>query len=150
MKIKLKGFFRAVISKNGTPSTMNIDETLDFTPGYNQDGLIPCVATCVKGGEVLMVAYMNEEALRLSLQTGEAHYWSRSRKEIWHKGATSGNTQKIYSMQLDCDQDCLLIKVEMPKGKDEEISACHTGRRSCFYREVKLSSDGEIYLIKSD
>lgn len=129
---------------------MKIDETLQFTPNYNQDGLIPCVVSCSKTKEVLMVAYMNEETLRLSLQTGEAHYWSRSRKEIWHKGATSGNTQKIHSMQLDCDQDCLLIKVDMPKGEDGEVSACHTGRRSCFYREVKLSPDGEVHLIKND
>ena len=129
---------------------MKIDETLQFTPTYNQDGLIPCVVISFETGEVLMVAYMNEETLRLSLQTGEAHYWSRSRGEIWHKGATSGNTQIIRSIQLDCDQDCLLMKVDMPKGVNGEISACHTGRRSCFYREVALSPEGEIRLIKND
>jgi phosphoribosyl-AMP cyclohydrolase len=129
---------------------MKIDETLQFTPNYNQDGLIPCVVSSFETREVLMVAYMNEETLRLSLQTGEAHYWSRSRGEIWHKGATSGNTQIIRSMQLDCDQDCVFMKVEMPKGKNGEISACHTGRRSCFYRELTLSPEGEIRLIKND
>lgn len=97
-----------------------------------------------------MLAYMNEESMRLSLQTGEAHYWSRSRKEIWHKGATSGNTQTIRSMKLDCDQDCLLIRVDMPKDNDGMISACHTGRSSCFYREVILTPDGNIQLIKND
>jgi phosphoribosyl-AMP cyclohydrolase len=97
-----------------------------------------------------MVAYMNAETIRLSLQSGEAHYWSRSRQEIWHKGATSGNTQTIISMKLDCDQDCLLIHVDMPKSKNGTIAACHTGRTSCFYREVSLSPDGDITLLKSE
>lgn len=97
-----------------------------------------------------MVAYMNGETIRLSLQTGEAHYWSRSRQEIWHKGATSGNTQTIKSMKLDCDQDCLLIRVDMPKDKDGKIAACHTGRTSCFYRDITLAPDGDICLLKSD
>ena len=129
---------------------MTIDETLTFSPSFNRDGLIPCVVSCNRTCEVLMVAYMNAETICLSLKTGEAHYWSRSRGEIWHKGATSGNTQIIQSMKLDCDQDCLLIRVEMPKGKDGEVTACHTGRRSCFYRDVTLSPDGNIVLIKSD
>lgn len=129
---------------------MNIDETLDFSPAYNSDGLIPCVVSCHETKDVLMVAYMNAETIRLSLQTGEAHYWSRSRREIWHKGATSGNTQIIRTMKVDCDQDCLLISVDMPKGKDGRVSACHTGRSSCFYRDLALTPDGDIHLIKSD
>ena len=77
-----------------------------------------------------MLAYMNEDAWRKTLETGEAHYWSRSRKELWHKGGTSGNVQKVLSIRLDCDSDTVLLKIEQIGG-----AACHTGRRSCFYRE---------------
>jgi phosphoribosyl-AMP cyclohydrolase len=114
------------------------DETLDFTPVFDQLGLITCVTTD-EAGKVLMVAYMNKEALDLTLKTGEAHYWSRSRKELWHKGATSGETQKVVDLQVDCDQDCLLLTVKM---QGEKQAACHTGRRSCFYRTV--GKDGKL------
>jgi phosphoribosyl-AMP cyclohydrolase len=112
--------------------TTQNDETTEFKPVFDEKGLIPCVTTD-KSGAVLMVAYMNREALDLTLETGEAHYWSRSRNELWHKGATSGETQKLIEMKVDCDQDCILITVEM---QGQKQAACHTGRRSCFYRVV--------------
>lgn len=107
-----------------------LEEGLAFTPRFDANGLIPCVATCAKTGAVLMVAYMNDEAICKTLETGEAHYWSRSRGALWHKGATSGHIQKIIEMRTDCDQDCLWITVESTE------AACHTGRKSCFYRKV--------------
>lgn len=126
-----------------------IEETEEFTPKFDANGLIPCVAIDDTTSEVLMVAYMNEESIHKSLATGEAHYYSRSRQEIWHKGATSGNTQKIIEMKTDCDQDCLLIRVQMPKQESGQIAACHTGRESCFYRIVKTTG-GTIKLQKQD
>jgi phosphoribosyl-AMP cyclohydrolase len=113
-----------------------IDESLRFTPRWNADGLITAVAVDAASGAVLMVAHMNTQALAATIATGEAHYWSRSRRELWHKGATSGAIQRVVEIRVDCDQDCLLLRVE-PAGP-----ACHTGRRSCFYR--KLGSDGAL------
>lgn len=101
----------------------------DFGPDFSK-GLVPAIAQDAATGEVLMLAYMNEEAWKRTLETGEAHYWSRSRKELWHKGGTSGNVQKVLSIRLDCDNDTVLLKIEQIGG-----AACHTGRRSCFYRE---------------
>lgn len=95
---------------------------------YDANGLIPAIVQDAETNEVLMLAYMNAESLRLTLETKETHFWSRSRKEIWHKGATSGNTQKVVEVRMDCDNDTLLIRV-IPAGP-----ACHTGARSCFYR----------------
>jgi phosphoribosyl-AMP cyclohydrolase len=93
---------------------------------YNADGLVPCVVQAEVGGEVLMVAFANEEAMRMTLATGEAHFWSRSRRELWHKGGTSGNVQRVLSARLDCDHDTVLLAVA-PAGP-----ACHTGAVSCF------------------
>jgi phosphoribosyl-ATP pyrophosphohydrolase/phosphoribosyl-AMP cyclohydrolase len=97
---------------------------------YGADGLVPCVVQAAAGGEVLMVAYANEEAMRRTLATGEAHFWSRSRRELWHKGGTSGNVQRVVSARLDCDHDTVLLLVE-PAGP-----ACHTGAVSCFRDEA--------------
>lgn len=97
---------------------------------FDQDGLVPCIAQDHASGEVLTLAYMNAESLRLTLETGEVHYFSRSRQEIWHKGATSGNTQRVIDLRLDCDGDALLAIVD-PAGP-----ACHTGERSCFHNRV--------------
>jgi phosphoribosyl-AMP cyclohydrolase len=97
---------------------------------YDECGLIPAVVQDVMTGEVLMVAWMNAEALRLTQETGETHFWSRSRQELWHKGVTSGNVQRVCEIWADCDADVLLLKVE-PAGP-----ACHTGARSCFYRRL--------------
>jgi phosphoribosyl-AMP cyclohydrolase len=111
-----------------------IEQGLILAPSFDAAGLVTCIAVDAGSGEVLMVAHMNAEALRRSIETRQAWYWSRSRGELWHKGATSGQTQTIVEMRVDCDQDALLIKVEV--GGDG--GACHTGRRSCFYREVEL------------
>ncbi len=109
---------------------------LNLDPKWDQHGLIQAVATDATTGELLMVAHMNAAALAATLATGEAHYWSRSRHEVWHKGATSGNTQAVVELRIDCDQDALWLKVR-PAGP-----ACHTGARSCFYRAV--GSDGQL------
>ncbi len=95
---------------------------------WDERGLVPAIVQDAGTGQVLMLAYVNAESLRLSLETGETHFWSRSRGELWHKGATSGNTQRIVEIRYDCDADALLVRVE-PRGP-----ACHTGQRSCFYR----------------
>ncbi|MBV8447125.1 MAG: phosphoribosyl-AMP cyclohydrolase [Hyphomicrobiales bacterium] len=111
-----------------------VEQSLTLTPTFDASGLLACVTVDAATGEVLMLAYMNEEALRRSIETREAWYWSRSRRELWRKGATSGQTQRIVEMHVDCDQDALLLKVEV--GGDG--GACHTGHRSCFYRRVAL------------
>ena len=103
---------------------------LALDPKWDAQGLVTAVASDAATGELLMVAHMNAEALAATLATGEAHYWSRSRRALWHKGATSGHTQRIIEIRIDCDQDALWLKVE-PAGP-----ACHTGKRSCFYRVV--------------
>ena len=114
------------------------EESIVFTPRYDENGLIPAIVTDAKDGAVVMLAYMNAEALERTLETGEAHYWSRSRRELWRKGATSGDTQKVVDIRLDCDQDTLLLSVTMA-GRGV---ACHTGRHSCFYRRVSRGSQG--------
>ena len=102
----------------------------EFKPDFSK-GLLPAIAQDFQTGEVLMLAYMNEEAWQKTLQTGEAHYYSRSRQKLWHKGETSGHTQKIEAIRLDCDGDAILLLVHQNGG-----AACHTGRRSCFYRQL--------------
>lgn len=97
---------------------------------WGERGLIPAVVQDARSGAVLMLAYLNEEALRLTLETGETHFWSRSRQELWHKGATSGNVQRVREVRVDCDADTILLKVD-PAGP-----ACHTGEYSCFYRNL--------------
>jgi phosphoribosyl-AMP cyclohydrolase len=113
-----------------------LEEGTAFTPRFNADGLVPVVVTTARGGEVLMLAYMNEEALARTIETGEAHYWSRSRGKLWRKGEESGNTQRVIEIRTDCDQDAIWLKVEMV-GID---AACHTGRKSCFYRAVPVGA----------
>jgi phosphoribosyl-AMP cyclohydrolase len=121
---------------------IDIEEGTVFSPRFDANGLIVCVTTDARDGQILMLAYMNEEALRLTLETGIAHYWSRSRRSLWRKGDTSGQIQTIREIRTDCDQDALLLKVEV--GGDG--GACHTGRRSCFYRRI-ISNDGSTKLI---
>lgn len=116
-----------------TPSKHALEHGGALTPRFDADGLICAVATHADSGEVLMVAWMNAEALRLTLETGEAWYFSRSRGELWHKGATSGQIQQVAETWVDCDQDVVLLKVR-PQG---DGGACHTGARSCFYRIVE-------------
>ena len=112
------------------------EEGLAFQPKFGADGLATCVTVDAGRGDVLMVAHMNAEALAATLRTGFVHYWSRSRETLWRKGDTSGQTQRLVEMRVDCDQDAFLALVEV--GGDG--GACHTGRRSCFYRRVE--SDG--------
>ncbi len=114
-----------------------LEEGAEFTPKFDAHGLLTAVVTDARDGVLLMVAHMNAEALALTLQTGIAHYWSRSRKAIWKKGETSGNFQRVVEMRTDCDQDAVWLKVEVA-GHD---ATCHTGRRSCFYRTVSLKDD---------
>ena len=108
-------------------------------PRWNAGGLITGVATDAQTGELLMVAHLNAEALQLTQQTGEAHFWSRSRGQLWKKGETSGHVLKVLELRIDCDQDALWMRVE-PQGP-----ACHTGARSCFYR--RLSPSGELEMV---
>ncbi len=108
-----------------------------FAPRFDGNGLITAIVTSVDDGELLMVAHMNAEALGLSLDTGIAHFWSRSRKSLWKKGETSGNMLRIAEIRTDCDQDAIWLKVSV----EGDGTACHTGQRSCFYRVV--NSDGK-------
>lgn len=110
------------------------EEGLALRPKFDASGLITCVATDAATGEVLMVAHMNDEALRNTIESGEAWYFSRSRNALWRKGETSGHTQRVVEIRMDCDQDAVWLRVE------QAGAACHTGRRSCFYR--KVSADG--------
>ncbi len=108
----------------------DIEEGLTLQPKFDASGLVTCVATDAVTGEVLMVAHMNDEALRKTIASGDAWYFSRSRNALWRKGETSGHTQRVVEMRMDCDQDAVWIRVE------QSGAACHTGRRSCFYRKV--------------
>lgn len=110
----------------------DLDEADRFQPRFDSSGLITAVVSDARDNRVLMVAHMNAEALRLTQETGTAHFWSRSRNSLWRKGETSGETLNVTEILTDCDQDVLLVKV-LPQGKG---AACHTGRRSCFYRRV--------------
>ncbi|WP_131194793.1 phosphoribosyl-AMP cyclohydrolase [Lichenihabitans psoromatis] len=125
----------------------SLEEGTGFTPRFDAAGLITCVTTEHGTGTVLMVAHMNAEALSRTLQTGIVHYWSRSRNELWRKGDTSGQTQTLVTMRTDCDQDALLLIVEV--GGDGHC--CHTGRHSCFYRDVSFGpSAADVRLAPVD
>jgi phosphoribosyl-AMP cyclohydrolase len=119
------------------PDNHALEHGSELAPRFDANGLIAAVATHAETGEVLMFAWMNAEALSLTLSTGEAHYWSRSRNELWHKGATSGQIQRVVEARIDCDQDCVWLQVR-PQG---DGGACHTGARSCFYRVIE---DGKL------
>ena len=122
-------------------STGEVEEGLAFAPKFDADGLITAVATDAKTGDVLMVAHMNAEALRNTIGSGEAWYYSRSRKALWKKGEMSGHTQRVVELRVDCDQDAIWLKVAQAGP-----GACHTGRRSCFYRAVLPSIGGAVRL----
>jgi len=121
----------------------DIENGAEFAPRFGADGLIACVTVAASDGAVLMLAHMNAEALQKTLETGIVHYWSRSRRALWRKGDTSGQTQRLVELRVDCDQDAVLARVEV--GGDG--GACHTGRRSCFYRRVRL--DGGVARLES-
>ena len=116
-------------------SVEQVEEGSDLAPKFDADGLIPAVTTDHGSGEVLMHAYMNAEALRLTIATGEAHYFSRSRRALWHKGATSGLVQQVRELLIDDDQDCVWLRVDVSGG-----ASCHVGYRSCFYRRVPVGN----------
>jgi phosphoribosyl-AMP cyclohydrolase len=115
------------------------EEGLAFQPKFDASGLVTCVATDAASGDVLMVAHMNDEAVRKTIESGEAWYFSRSRNALWRKGETSGHTQHVVEMRLDCDQDAIWIRVK------QTGAACHTGRHSCFYRKID-AADGDTRL----
>ena len=124
-------------------STSDLESGSALTPRFSADGLVTAVTVDAGDNAVLMVAHMNAEALRLTLETGIAHYWSRSRGKIWKKGETSGNTQSVEELRVDCDQDSVVVKVRTAG----DGANCHTGRRSCFYRTVKTDPDGALKLV---
>jgi phosphoribosyl-AMP cyclohydrolase len=124
------------VSQPTSSSEAEREEGLVPRPRFDASGLVTCVATDATSGDVLMVAHMNDEALRRTIETGDAWYYSRSRKVLWRKGESSGQVQRVVEMRMDCDQDAIWIKVE------QTGAACHTGRRSCFYRTVTKGEGG--------
>ncbi len=120
----------ALFAPRGTAA--EVEEGRVLAPKFDAAGLLPCVATDAASGAVLMLAWMNAEALARTVETGEAHYWSRSRGELWRKGETSGHVQKVVDLRIDCDQDSVWLVVE------QTGAACHVGYRSCFFRSVPL------------
>jgi len=114
------------------------------TVAWNPDGLVPAVAQDAASGEVLMLAWMDREALARTVDSGEAHYWSRSRRKLWKKGETSGHVQRVVEVRIDCDADAVLLRVESVKG-----IACHTGRRRCFFRRLDART-GEKRWVETD
>ncbi len=133
------GCFAARVDKK------QIEDGREFAPKFDENGLIAAMALDAQTREPLMLAWMNRESLRMTLEKGEAVYWSRSRKEIWHKGATSGQIQKIIEMRTDCDQDALVLLVEQAGG-----GACHTGRNSCFYRTVTPGTPAALHFLEEN
>ncbi len=124
-------------------SVEQVEEGLELAPKFDEDGLIPVITTDHASGEVLMHAYMNRDALLKTIETGEAHYWSRSRRTLWRKGATSGLTQRVRQLLIDDDQDAVWLRVEVAGG-----ASCHVGYRSCFYREIPLGKKPETVALK--
>jgi phosphoribosyl-AMP cyclohydrolase len=123
----------------------DVEEGLVLRPKFDAAGLLTCVTTDARTGEVLMVAHMNDEALRKTVASGEAWYFSRSRASLWRKGESSGHVQHVVEMRVDCDQDAVWIRVDQVGG-----AACHTGRRSCFYRAVAIGEGAELSFVNAD
>lgn len=119
----------------------DIEEGAEFIPKFDDNGLIPVVAQDSQTGQILMVAYMNRQALEMTIQTGYATYFSRSRQKLWKKGEQSGHVQKVEQILVDCDQDCLILKVAVDAGQ------CHVGYRSCFYRALKKNTNKKLEFI---
>jgi phosphoribosyl-AMP cyclohydrolase len=120
-----------------TLTKQELESGSEFAPRFNSDGLIAAIVADAGNGDVLMFAYMNEEALRLTIETGEAHFWSRSRNRLWRKGETSGNVLTVREIRIDCDQDCILLIADIAG----DAAACHTGSRSCFYRRIEIGKE---------
>ncbi|MGC2777826.1 MAG: phosphoribosyl-AMP cyclohydrolase [Bradyrhizobium sp.] len=125
-------------------SSVEREEGAAFLPKFDAAGLVTCVTTDAVSGDVLMVAHMNDEALRKTVATGEAWYFSRSRNALWRKGESSGQTQRVVEMRTDCDQDAVWLRVE------QTGAACHTGRHSCFYRKIERADEGGARLVFVD
>ncbi len=119
----------------------SIEQGTQLMPKFDTDGLIPAIAQDAKTGEILMVAYMNREALDYTIKTGNGTYYSRSRKKLWKKGEQSGHVQKVSQILVDCDQDCIILKVTVDSGQ------CHTGYQSCFYRALKKGTAAQLEFI---
>ena len=117
-------------------SVEQVEVGLELAPKFGPDGLLPCITTDAGSGEVLMLGWMNAEALQRTLATREAHYWSRSRQVLWHKGGTSGLVQHVVELRIDDDQDALWLRVQVQPGSDSPPASCHVGYRSCFYRAI--------------
>ena len=125
-------------------SVEQVEEGNELAPKFDENGCIPCVTTHAETKEVLMFAFMNAEALRLTIASGLAHYWSRSRKKLWKKGETSGMFQEVQRILIDDDQDCVIIEVLLtPPAIGGNEASCHVGYRSCFYREIPLKPESE-------
>jgi phosphoribosyl-AMP cyclohydrolase len=131
----VRNFMKAVFHPR--ISVEQVEEGNELAPKFDEQGVLPVVTTDFTTGELLMHAYMNREALEKTIETGEAHYWSRSRKVLWHKGATSGLVQHVREMRIDDDQDCVWLRVEVGGSG----ASCHVGYRSCFYRAVPVGGD---------
>lgn len=126
-------------------SAKDTEEGLQLQPKFDAAGLVTCVTSDAATGELLMVAHMNAEAVRLTVSSGEAWYFSRSRNALWRKGESSGNVQRVVEMRVDCDQDAVWLRVDQTGG-----AACHTGRKSCFYRAVTIGGEGAMTLVDGD
>jgi len=120
----------------------NLEENTEFIPNFDDNGLIPAIAQDARTGQVLMVAYMNRQALDVTIQSGYATYFSRSRQKLWKKGEESGHRQKVQQILVDCDQDCLILKVSVDAGQ------CHVGYQSCFYRALEKNSEKNLVFIE--
>ncbi len=120
------------------------EESLEFIPKFDDNGLITAIAQDSETGQILMVAFMNREALELTIKTGYATYFSRSRKKLWKKGQDSGHVQKVEQILVDCDQDCLVLKVLVPPGRTGQ---CHVGYQSCFYRALKKGTTEKLEFV---
>ena len=144
-KLILAAYIAPMMTKFSAPfaDKAEQDDTSELRPKFNSDGLIAAIAQDSETGEILMLAWMNEEALTKTIETRQATYWSRSRKALWVKGETSGNVQRVLEMRVDCDQDAVVLIVNQAGG------ACHTGRQSCFYRTLSESGDGLLHMVES-
>jgi len=127
----------SIVKFHNRQSVEQVEESTDFAPKFDPDGLLPCITTDADSGEVLMLGWMNEEALRLTVETGEAHYFSRARQVLWHKGATSGLVQKVVEARIDDDQDAIWLRVSVAGSG----ASCHVGYRSCFYRALPVAEN---------
>ena len=122
-------------------SVEQVEEGLELAPKFGPDGLLPCITTDAGSGEVLMLGWMNADALQRTLATQQAHYWSRSRQVLWHKGGTSGLVQHVVELRIDDDQDAVWLRVRLQAGPQADPASCHVGYRSCFYRAIPTGAD---------